>query len=72
MATLLDLMPQLLVRLCQSCGTAFPYRSSRRASSTERLVAKNKKADVVEHPEASHDVGLLFNEPLGRAELFFI
>lgn len=72
MTTLLDLMPQLLVRLCQSCGAVFPYRSSRRSTSTKRLVAKNKKADAVEHPEAFHHVGLLFNEPLGRAELFFI
>jgi hypothetical protein len=26
-----------------------------------------KKADVAEHPEAFHHVGLLINEPLGSA-----
>ena len=36
------------------------------------LVAKNKKADVAEHPKAFRHVGLLFNEPLGRTELLFI
>jgi hypothetical protein len=37
------------------------------------LVAKNnKKADVVEHPEAFDHVGLLFNEPPGTAELLSI
>jgi hypothetical protein len=30
-----------------------------------------KKADVAEHPQASHDVGLLFNEPSGGASLLF-
>jgi len=34
--------------------------------------AENKKADVAEHPEVFDHVGLLFNEPLGRAELLFI
>ena len=33
---------------------------------------KNKKADVVEHPEAFDHVGLLFNEPPGTSGLFFI
>jgi hypothetical protein len=32
----------------------------------------NKKADVVEHPEAFDHVGLLFNRPPGRAGLPFI
>jgi hypothetical protein len=32
----------------------------------------NKKADVVEHPEAFDHVGLLFNKPPGRAGLPFI
>ena len=36
------------------------------------LVAKNKKADVVEHPKAFGHVGLLFNEPAGRSGLLFI
>jgi len=31
-----------------------------------------KKADVAEHPEVFHHVGLLFNEPSGTAGLFFI
>ena len=34
--------------------------------------AGNKKADVAEHPKAICHVGLLFNEPPGKAELFFI
>ena len=33
---------------------------------------ENKKADEVEHPEAFNHVGLLSNEPPGRAELLFI
>ena len=33
---------------------------------------ENKKADVVEHPEAFDHVGLLFNEPPGKSGLFFI
>ena len=33
---------------------------------------KTKKADVVEHPEVFDHVGLLFNEPPGRAGLLFI
>jgi hypothetical protein len=32
---------------------------------------KAKKADVVDHLEAFHHVGLLFNEPPGRAGLSF-
>jgi hypothetical protein len=32
----------------------------------------NKKADVAVHPKAIRHVGLLFNEPTGRAGLFFI
>jgi hypothetical protein len=32
---------------------------------------ENKKADVAEHPEAFDHVGLLFNEPTGRAGLSF-
>lgn len=32
---------------------------------------KNKKADVTEHPEVFHHVGLLVNEPPGTAELLF-
>jgi hypothetical protein len=31
-----------------------------------------KKADVVEHPEAFDHVGLLVNQPPGKAELLFI
>ena len=34
-------------------------------------VPKTKKADVAEHPEVFHHVGLLTNEPLGTAELLF-
>ena len=33
---------------------------------------KTKKAGVVEHPKAFDHVGLLVNEPPGRAELLFI
>jgi hypothetical protein len=33
---------------------------------------KNKKADVAEHPKVFDHVGLLFNEPPGKAELLFI
>jgi hypothetical protein len=33
---------------------------------------KQKKADVAEHPQAFDHVGLLFNEPLGKAELLFV
>jgi hypothetical protein len=33
---------------------------------------KTKNADVAEHPKAPVHVGLLFNEPPGRAGLFFI
>jgi hypothetical protein len=35
-------------------------------------IARNKKADVAEHPKVFDHVGLLNNEPPGRAELFFI
>jgi len=31
-----------------------------------------KKADVAGHPEVLHHVGLLVNEPPGKAELLFI
>jgi hypothetical protein len=33
---------------------------------------RTKKADVAEHPKIFDHVGLLFNEPPGRAELLFI
>ena len=33
---------------------------------------KTKKADMVEHPKVFDHVGLLFNEPHGRAELLLI
>jgi len=36
------------------------------------LSPRTKKADVVERLEAFDHVGLLSNEPLGRAELLFI
>ena len=32
---------------------------------------KTKKADVVERPKAFHHVGLLVNEPPGKAGLLF-
>ena len=35
-------------------------------------VTKNKKTDVAEHPKVLGHVGLLFNEPPGKAELLFI
>jgi hypothetical protein len=40
---------------------------------SERLSPQQtKKADMVEHPKVFDHVGLLFNEPHGRAELLFI
>ena len=36
------------------------------------LSPETKKADVAEHPKVFDHVGLLFNEPPGRAELLFI
>jgi hypothetical protein len=33
---------------------------------------ENKKANVAEHPRVFGHVGLLFNEPPGRPELFLI
>jgi hypothetical protein len=33
---------------------------------------ENKKTDVAEHPKAFGHVGLLFNEPPGKARLFFV
>ena len=39
---------------------------------TNVFIAGNKKADVAEHPKAFDHVGLLFNEPTGRAGLLFI
>jgi hypothetical protein len=39
----------------------------------ERLVSpRTKKADVAEHPKVFGHVGLLFNQPPGKAELLFI
>ena len=39
----------------------------------ERLLSpRTKKADVGEHPKAFVHVGLLFNEPPGKAGLFFM
>jgi hypothetical protein len=35
-------------------------------------VPKNKKTDVAKHPKVFDHVGLLFNEPLGTAELLLI
>jgi hypothetical protein len=34
--------------------------------------SRTKKADVAEHPKAFRHVGLLVNEPPGKAELLFI
>jgi hypothetical protein len=39
---------------------------------SKRLATKTKKADVAEHPKVFGHVGLLVNEPLGKAELLFI
>jgi hypothetical protein len=47
-----------------SCTTCKTFRPS--------YTAENKKADVAEHPKAFGHVGLLFNQPLGKAELLFI
>jgi hypothetical protein len=33
---------------------------------------KRKKADVAEHPEVFHHVGLLVNEPSSNAGLLFV
>jgi len=35
-------------------------------------IENKKEADVAKHPKAFRHVGLLFNEPPGKAELFFI
>jgi hypothetical protein len=43
-----------------------------RHGSAQARHRKQKKADVAEHPEVFDHVGLLINEPLGRAELLFI
>ena len=43
-----------------------------RADSERLATQATKKADVAEHPKAFDHVGLLFNEPPGRAGLFFI
>jgi hypothetical protein len=41
--------------------------------SYERLFPpRTKQADVAEHPKAFGHVGLLFNQPPGEAEVFFI
>jgi hypothetical protein len=49
----------------RSCQRLFPL-------DYERLLSPRiKKADVAEHPKAFDHVGLLFNEPSGRAGLFF-
>jgi hypothetical protein len=37
-----------------------------------RCLAQTKKADVAEHPEVFHHVGLLVNEPSSYAGLLFI
>jgi hypothetical protein len=47
-------------------SSPFPDKAEHRES------LKTKKADVVEHPKVFHHVGLLFNEPPGKAELLFI
>jgi hypothetical protein len=48
--------------------------SSRKVGLRWRITRRQeqKKADVVEHPKAFDHVGLLFNKPLGTAELLFI
>ena len=35
-------------------------------------IIENEKADVAEHPKVSGHVGLLVNQPPGKAELLFI
>ena len=45
----------------------FPAAFNRRVTPNT-----NKKTDVADHPEVIDHVGLLFNEPLGRAGLLFI
>jgi hypothetical protein len=42
-----------------------------RAGFRPFCTTENKKADVAEHPKVFDYVGLLFNEPPGRAELLF-
>jgi hypothetical protein len=41
-------------------------------SSNRKRSSKNEKADVVEHPQVLDHVGLLSNEPLGRAGMLSI
>ena len=47
-------------------------RIKRALIATGRAAENHKKTDVADHPEVISHVGLLFNEPLGRAGLLFI
>jgi hypothetical protein len=51
-----------------------PFRFPSYQSTSIPLItwAKNKKADMAENPKVFGHVGLLFNEPFGKAELLFI
>jgi hypothetical protein len=46
--------------------TGWRHLANCRAGATQ-----NKKADVAEHPEAFQQVGLLINQPTGKARLLF-
>jgi hypothetical protein len=50
-----------------------PFDGLKPGDGYERpLSPRTRKADVAEHPKAFGHVGLLFNEPPGKAELLFI
>ena len=65
-----------IAKLGQIQCTFFRHESAPLASfpiGSKRLWSpRTKKADVAEHPKAFGHVGLLFNEPPGKAGLFFI
>jgi hypothetical protein len=50
---------------------AVAYRHGGRIAAA-RDKANPKKTDVAEHPKVFDHIGLLFNEPPGTTELFFI
>jgi hypothetical protein len=49
-----------------------PVSAKTHDQKEQRRDAKNKKADVAEHPEMHRRIGLLIDEPPGRAGLPFI
>ena len=60
------------IRIVPSMSVRLQNKGLTHSQTQVPCVARTKKADVVEHPKAFDHVGLLFNKPLGTAELFFI